>query len=366
MNNTLNRKIKIIIADFSSFSRLVLTDILNAEVDLEVLDTAENGDELLLKIKEHQPDLIIADYNLPKNSRMFTFRRIQLEFSIPILLLVGKEQVAENFILEVMKVGVYDYVQTATSSRFPPLRNIQHEIIQKVRAVMDIKFYQQQINQTSLFNQEQTGFNALIKNKHKVKAPRSFVVIGASTGGTKAIEAIVKALKPKLNTVILIALHLPSKFTRTFTNRIKNLTGLKVVEGKEGLKLENNNIIIAPGDKNMIVSRPLGTDSELQIAFSDEPADEYDCPSVDILMKSVANYVGPCTLGIILTGMGKDGTVGAHAILNQGGETIAQDEATSAIYGMAKSAIEEGNITKVLSLYRIPDYINRFAEFHQI
>jgi two-component system chemotaxis response regulator CheB len=116
----------------------------------------------------------------------------------------------------------------------------------------------------------------------------------------------------------------------------------------------------------MMVSQHMGLKNDWRIAFSEEPADEFDRPSVDILMKSVARLAGPKTLGVILTGMGKDGTVGTKAILNKGGETIAQDEASSAIFGMAKSAIEKGNITKVLGLSQIPDYINRFAEYHRI
>jgi two-component system chemotaxis response regulator CheB len=190
--------------------------------------------------------------------------------------------------------------------------------------------------------------------------------MGASTGGTKAIEYIISRLKPDLNTVILVALHLPSHFTSNFTSRLKHITALKVSEGKAGAPLLAGKIIVAPGGKNMVVNRHLGLRSDLRIGFTDEPADEFDCPSVDVLMESVAELVGECTLGIILSGLGKDGSAGTRAILNKGGDTIAQDEASSAIYGMAKSAIEKGNIKKVLSLTQIPDYINRFAEYHRI
>jgi len=344
---------------------LVLSDILNSEIDLEVLDTAENGEELIQKIKENRPDLVIADYNLPRNSRMFTFRRIQNEFGIPILMIMGKDTVADDFIFEAMKVGVYDYVRIASHTLFPQFRNIRDEIVTKVRAVMDMKQHQTEITAGSLFKRGKSKLG-LLGQVNNLKEPSSYVVIGASTGGTKAIESIVKDLSENLSAAVLIAVHLPDRFTRTFTQRIKSLTSLRVVEGKLGTKLEAGKIIIAPGDKNMMVYRHMGNKTDLRVQFSNEPANEFDQPSVNILMKSVAAEVAPHTLGIILTGMGTDGTAGAKEILKKGGETIAQDEASSTIFGMAKSAIEKGGITQVLSLTQIPDYINRFAEYHKI
>jgi two-component system chemotaxis response regulator CheB len=356
------KKIKIIIGDYSSFSRLVLADILNTEIDLEVMDTAENGEDLIQKIRVHGPDLVIADYCLPKNHRMFVFRRIQHEFNIPILMIIGKEQVSEDFIFEAMKIGVYDYVQIANNTRFPQFRSISHEIVTKVRAVMDIKAHQLALQQQELPALPATPSSRSAQQQE----PSSLVVIGGSTGGTKALETIVRGLSLKLSATVLVAVHLPEKFTRSFTLRLRSLTPLKVVEGREGVKLESGKIIVAPGDKNMVVRCHLGLKNDWRIAFSDEPADAFDSPSVDILMKSVARLAGSQTLGVILSGMGKDGTLGTKAILSKGGETIAQDEASAAIYGMAKSAIEKGNINKIVGLKQIPDYINRFAEYHRI
>ncbi|MGV3641858.1 MAG: chemotaxis protein CheB [Adhaeribacter sp.] len=348
--------------DYSSFSRLVLADILNAEIDLEVLDTAENGEELMHKIKNLRPDLVIADYHLPKNHRMFVFRRIHQEFDIPILMILGKEQVSENFIFEAMKIGVYDYVKIANNTRFPQFRSISQEIVTKVRAVMDIKVEQQAGKQR--LAPDLPGLAA--GRATGPKEPSCLVVIGGSTGGTKALETIVRGLSSKLSAAVLVAVHLPEKFTRSFTLRLRSLTNLKVVEGRTGLKLECGKIIVAPGDRNMLVERHMGLKNDWRIAFSPEPADEFDRPSVDLLMKSVAALGGSRALGVVLTGMGRDGTAGSRAIIAKGGETIAQDEATSVIFGMPKSAIEKGNITKVLGLDQIPDYINRFAEYHRI
>jgi two-component system chemotaxis response regulator CheB len=338
---------------------------LNSEVDLEVLDTAADGQELILKVKELGPDLVIADYNLPKNSRMFTFQRINQEFNIPILMIIGKDNIPDDFILKSRMVGVYDYVGLANQSRFPQFRKIREEIVAKARALIDIKQYQESSEKGfSLPHLTDNVSQKTIATGEKQLS--SLVVIGASTGGTKAIEAIIKNLSINLRAAVLIAIHLPEKFTRTFAQRLKNQTSLKVVEGRTGTPLEAGKIVIAPGGKNMVINRYLSLKTDLRVDFLEGAFDEFDCPSVDILMKSVAKVAGPQTLGVILTGMGKDGTAGTKAIINKGGETIAQDEASSVIFGMAKSAIERGNITKVLGLNQIPDYINRFAEYHQI
>jgi two-component system chemotaxis response regulator CheB len=342
----------------------VLADILNTEIDLEVLDTAENGEDLIQKIRVHHPDLVIADYYLPKNHRMFVFRRIQHEFNIPILMIIGKEQVSEDFIFEAMKIGVYDYVKIANNTRFPQFRSISNEIVTKVRAVMDIKAHQLGLQHRELPVPLATRGGSAVRAAHK--EPSCLVVLGGSTGGTKALETIIRGLSQQLSAAVLVAVHLPEKFTRSFTLRLRSLTPLKVVEGRAGVRLESGKIIVAPGDKNMMVSRNMGLKNDWRIAFSEEPTEAFDRPSVDILMKSVARLAGAKTLGVVLTGMGQDGTQGTKAILSKGGETIAQDEASSAIFGMAKSAIEKGNITKVLGLSQIPDYINRFAEYHRI
>jgi two-component system chemotaxis response regulator CheB len=327
-----------------------------------VRDTAEESDELLQKIKQCRPDLVIADYYLPKNTRLFTFRRIQQEFDIPILMLIGRDELSDEFVYEAMGAGVSDFVKIPRKLLYPQFRAVKDEIVQKIWAVVHIKTYQRSPEN---YPDSPKFIPALIK-RNKVKRPSAIVVIGASTGGTKAIEYILKGLKPATNAVYLIAVHLPAKFTKTFTQRIRQLTPFNVVEGKTGLRLLANKVIVAPGDRNMLVYSTMGVRANLLIDFDQEETNSYDRPSVDVLMQSLARVSGQNTLGVILTGMGNDGTVGARAILENGGETIAQDAASSVIFGMAKSAIENGGITKVLSLTQIPDYINRFTQYHQI
>lgn len=344
----------------------MLADIINAEIGLEVIDTAEDGEELIEKARYWQPDLVVADFNMPKNGGLFIFRQIQREYDIPILMLIGRGTLSNNFIYEAMRGGVYDFIKIPRQLLYPQFRVIKDEIVQKIRAVIHIKNCRTQVLKTGKSLKYAEPVPALTFGRQRIRAPKAIVVIGASTGGTKAIEHIIKKIKPGSEAVFLVAMHLPENFTKGFIQRMKQITPLRVVEGKVGVRLEADKIIIAPGNRNMIVNPTMGVKSNLRIDFSEEESDLFDRPSIDLLMKSVAGVSGQNTLGVILTGMGTDGTAGTKAILKNGGETIAQDAASSAIFGMAKSAIEKGFITKVLALIHIPDYINRFAEYHRI
>ncbi|MFD2244689.1 chemotaxis protein CheB [Pontibacter ruber] len=358
------QKLRVFIADKSSYTRLVLEDILGSESDITIAGMAADGDELLQQLKVVQPDVVIVDYKLPKNSRLFTLKRVFSEAPAPILLLIEKEKLTLDLIKEATEVGVYGIVLKPGPEMRPNYRNVGDELIQKVRAVRESEYWDVE-RRIQLLEQD-----VLVPEQHvhrKTAAADTVIVIGASTGGTQAIESIVRQLTEDLKATVLVAVHLPERFTKTFSKRLQELTPLKVMEGKSGLPLKPGKIIVAPGGRNMVVEAHLGNPYNLMIGFTDEPAVTFDQPSVDLLMKSVAKTQVKHVIGIILTGMGKDGTVGASLIQERGGIIIAQNEESSAIFGMAKSAIESGYINKVLPLSDIPHFINGFmAQQHEV
>ncbi|WP_460879366.1 CheB methylesterase domain-containing protein [Pontibacter rugosus] len=199
----------------------------------------------------------------------------------------------------------------------------------------------------------------------KSQTADTVIVIGASTGGTQAVESILAKLSADLNASVLVALHLPENFTKSYTNRLQSITSLQVVEGHEGLVLKPGKVIVAPGGRNMVVKPVKVKAANIRISFSDTAPTHYDQPSIDLLMQSVAESKVVRVVGVILTGMGKDGTQGASCILKRGGTMIAQDEGTSAIFGMARSAIESGYINKVLPLQEIPHFLNQYVAGQQ-
>nr|WP_242693153.1 CheB methylesterase domain-containing protein [Sabulibacter ruber] len=200
---------------------------------------------------------------------------------------------------------------------------------------------------------------ALLSTPTQKDGPLNVVVIGASTGGSAAIEVIVRSLSVPYPTVILVAVHMPDKFTKRLARRLQKLTRWRVEEGFKGMKLSAGTIVIAPGGQNMRVRKKTLRPDQLTLDL--EPSFAMDTPSVDILMESAAQCANSQVLGVILTGMGQDGTAGAREIMKRGGVVIAQNEESSTIFGMAKSAIENGAVHGVFALGQINSIINRFA-----
>ncbi|SMC00386.1 CheB methylesterase [Hymenobacter roseosalivarius DSM 11622] len=199
--------------------------------------------------------------------------------------------------------------------------------------------------------------------RHVVSAqPQNLTVIGASTGGIMAVEQLVHALRPALPCTLLIAVHLPAHFAISFVKRLQRLTPLPVKIGTVGMPLEEGQIIIAPGGQNMVIkSVQRGPWRVWQIDLSSKPNLSADDPSIDVLMRSAAKVAGPQVLGIVLTGLGHDGTLGAQAIRAQGGRVIVQSQESAAVFSMPGSVIRAGYANDVLPLEQIAEVINQRA-----
>nr|WP_262905237.1 CheB methylesterase domain-containing protein [Hymenobacter nitidus] len=203
---------------------------------------------------------------------------------------------------------------------------------------------------------------AVVKRPVITLPPSGVAVIGGSTGGAQAVEALVRALPATLTSAVLVAIHLPAHFTESFVARLRRATVLPVVTGEPGTTLEAGKIIVAPGGHNTVVrAQSRGPWLTWHTEFTDEVSPVPDEPSVDLLMKSVARTVGRNSLGIVLTGLGRDGTLGAQSIRQHGGFVIAQDEASSAVFSMPKSVIQHGAANIISPLSDIAGYIGRLA-----
>ena len=359
--------LQVMVAERSSFSRLVLEDILGSASDIQVCGLAADGEQLLQQLQAQKVDVVVASADLRQKDSLLVFKRIFSECPTPIVMLAERELLTLDVLREAIELGVYGVVMKPSPNRRPNYRSIASEIQDKVRAVRESEYWNPE-KRLRLLEQEVKVVRPAVR-KPKVATAEIIIVIGASTGGTQAVETIVKQLDPALKAAVLVAVHLPQKFTQSFTRRLKSLTPWQVVEGRAGLIPKPGMVIIAPGGQNMVVKPVMGNMASLKIGFAEEGlASGFDMPSVDLLMQSVADSGVNQVIGVILTGMGRDGTEGAAAILNRsGGHVIAQDEQTSAIFGMAKSAIESGNIHKVLPLSQIAFYLNKYvAEQQQV
>jgi two-component system chemotaxis response regulator CheB len=359
-------KIKVLVADASSYVRLVISDILSTEQDMQVVDTAQDGEDMLGKVRLHQPDVVILDVEIPKSARLSILKRIKQQSAAAVVLLGKEDKFKETLILDSIQKTACQIV-IKPEGLLPQMRAVADELIAKVKIAAQNTDPNSQLleeDTETVTEPEEINGNSTIENlrlRHKLqntgKVPSHLVVLGASTGGAQAIEYILRRLPADFSGAVLIAQHMPPGFSTTFTRRLNSICELPVEEATSGARIEGGRVIVATGDANLEVKKMMGSKTNLCVDFSYDDYSLYDRPSVDLLMQSAAMLYEDKAVGIILSGLGKDGSVGLSYIHNKGGYTLAQDQDSSAIFGMAKSAIEEGVINKVLPLSEIPRYL---------
>lgn len=346
-------KIKVLIADNSSFARLVMSDILKSDPVIEVVDTASSGDELFDKARRHKPDVIYLDAGMVRSDRFLSIRRIISECTVPMVISATSEKYDEKAISEAREAGIVEYIIKPQHILQPELRSIGSEVIGKIKSAARTKALPSSPGPETFGNVKINRFE-----KRAYQAPTHLVVIGASTGGPQVLDQIVKSIRPGFTGTILIAQHMPGGFTRSFAERLNAVSALPVCEAEHGMPVETGRIIVAKGDTDNIITPLMGMKQKCAISFV-EGTSAYDRPSIDMLMESAARAFGNKTIGVILSGMGNDGTLGVKSISEKGGLTMAQDEGSCTIFGMGKAALEHGYIHKVLTINQICDYINR-------
>ncbi len=358
-------KLRVLVADSLSHSRLVLEAILSESEELEVSGLAADGVQLLEVLQQQTVDVVLASVDLRHNKRLFAFKRIFSERPTPIVMLVEQGQLTLELLKEAIDLGVYGVIVKPGTGARPAYRQIAEEVRSKVLAVRESEYWEP-AKRLQLLGEEMQLTLPVEQLQPRNATADTIIVIGASTGGTQAVEQIVRQLDPGIKASVLVAIHLPPKFTHSYSRRLNEVTALDVKEGRKGLIPKPGKVIVAPGGRNMVVHSVMGNKASLKIGFDEESDAGLDLPSVDHLMEAVAKSGVKRVIGVILTGMGKDGTAGARAIVKRrGGHVIAQDEASSAIFGMAKSAIDSGNTDKVLPLAQIADYLNRYVAAEQ-
>lgn len=334
-------KVRVLVVDDSAFMRLLLSDLLSQDSEIEIVGTANDGKDGFNKTMNLDPDVVLLDMNMGDFDGKYAIEKIMSEKPKPILILSSQGNTDLKPILEGLELGAVDYMNKPVRSS-SKIREIGDRLIHRVKKVAKANLSAVSIEPEPILHQSSTR-------------PKNYdvVAIGASTGGPTAIESIIKSLPIDFRLPILIVQHMPANFIDSFVDRLNGLTRLEVVVGKRGMLLRPGRIIVAPGE-NMIVSRS-GVDA--MIDFTDEQYREYNKPSINALMDSVADCFPKRCLGILLTGMGKDGVKGLMSIKSTNGLTIAQDKSSSVIYGMPKVAYETGAAKKVLSLTEISSYL---------
>lgn len=334
-------KIKTLLIEDSGFMRILLTDLLRKDMKIEIIGTATNGLEGVEKVKSLKPDVVITDMVMPKYDGLYVVQQLMKEMPLPIILLSSLDR-ANPKIFDALKEGAFDFVDKpqaeAVANGYTPLVDMIQEA-----SLMDYLKLRQRVK----------GRNTSI-HTFEARLNYDIIVIGASTGGPGAVEMIVNNLPANLSVPVIIAQHMPERFIETFSNRLAETTGLKVSVARNGEPLLGKHIYLAPGSANMRINL---TDSSPTVEYVTHIYPEFNNPSIDCLFESVANTYGQRSIGVVLTGMGKDGTMGLQKIRKAGGLTLTQDEVSSIVYGMPKAAFESGAAMHRIPLNEIPNFI---------
>ena len=336
--------IKVLIVDDSAIVRKVLTEKLSRYKDIEIIGTAVDPYVARDKIVQLRPDVITLDLEMPRMDGLSFLNKLMKHYPMPVVVLSSLTPKNSETALKAMDLGAVEVLAKPGSSQNGT--DISIELARAIRNAAAVRFSK---NSKAVETKDSPVPVAvdLGRTTHKVLA------IGASTGGTRAIEAVLHRLPPTTPGTVIVQ-HMPEKFTTSFAERLNQCCALKVSEARNGDAVLPGTALLAPGNFHMVLVRKGGT---YYVELKDGPRVHYQRPSVDVLFDSVAKTAGKNAVGVILTGMGADGARGLLAMHQNGAYTIAQDEASCVVFGMPKEAIKLGGTDEVTDLQKIPENI---------
>jgi two-component system, chemotaxis family, protein-glutamate methylesterase/glutaminase len=354
----MNRKIRVLIIDDSAFMRKSLSIMLESDPDIEVIATARDGIEGIELTKKLVPDLITLDIEMPKMDGLTALQKIMAENPTPVLMVSSLTTDGAEATLKALELGAVDFISKETSFVSVNIVKIKDDLLLKVKSIVRQKALQDRLSRLRAIKQKVHVEPADVKTNYE-KLPSNLyraIAIGISTGGPLSLQKVIPALSKKISCPIFIVQHMPPKFTKSLADRLNGMSNLEVKEAEDSETIRNGIIYIAPGGYHMMVENY--STGVIKAKVSEEPSSTLHRPSVDVMMSSVVKVYGKNTLGIIMTGMGKDGFEAIKELKNIGGTTIAQDEDSCVVYGMPK-AIVDGNLADIIApLERIPQLIN--------
>ena len=339
--------IKVLVVDDSAFIRKSIVAFLNSEPGIHVVGEAADGEDAIHKVKTLSPDIATMDIEMPRLNGLDALKIIMKDNPIPVIIVSSLTDNGARETIKALEYGAVDYIPKNLSSNIVNIVNIKNDLIEKVklfgRRKIKVKKTINQIKPVSVIDRcPQPGRNKI-----------NIIIIGASTGGPKALQDIIPRLPKNFPCGVLVIQHMLPVFTASFAERMRELSQVEVREAKDGDVIEHGLVLVAPGGSHLTV-RKMG--NEYRIKLSKEPP-MLHMPSVDIAMESAAQAFSEHTLGVIMTGMGQDGKIGMKSIKEAKGKTIAQDEESSVIFGMPKAAIDNGCIDKIVSLEKMAEEI---------
>ncbi len=338
----MRKPVRVLIVDDSALMRKLLTEILSGDPGIEVLGAAQDPYVAREMIKTLNPDVITLDIEMPKMDGIEFLKKIMRLRPMPVVMISSLTQQGADATLHAMEIGAVDCVAKPTQDLQHGLSEKYLEVIEKVKMAATARV-------RSLDDRPGRAGQRL-SSSPAFASTEAVIAIGASTGGVEALSSVLPVLPPD-SPAIVVTQHMPASFTRSFANRLNGLCAISVVEASDGARILPGHAYIAPGDMHLRVAKS-GANYICRIGGQERVSGH--CPSVDVLFQSVAECVGKNAVGVILTGMGKDGAKGLLAMRNAGAYTLGQNEASCVVYGMPRIAEEMGAVMEQLPLRQIP------------
>lgn len=352
MKSNYKETIKVLVVDDSAFMRKVLTDILNSADGIGVIDTAKNGFEAIGKANELKPDVIALDINMPVMNGLECLKKLNETSKVPVIMLSSDTKEGVESTIQALADGAIDFI--AKPSNIFDMTSVekQKEVIEKVRMAV------------STTENKSTCQIKKIYDKNRDNDFVNIVAIGTSTGGPKALQNVIPQIPENIKAAFLVVQHMPPGFTKSLAERLDAISNVKVKEAEDGETIKCGQVYVAAGDYHMKVEKGLA--GVLEIKLTKDPPISGLRPSVDVMMESLSQSDVKNVVGVIMTGMGGDGSKGITKLkYSKNAYIIAQDESSCVVYGMPRVAVQTGVVDVVVPLEGIADEIIRIVGVHK-
>lgn len=348
----MRKKIRVLVVDDSAFMRRALAQILESAGDIEVVGTARDGEEGVVKALELQPDVVTLDVNMPKMDGLTALCHLVEKTRARVIMVSSLTQEGAAVTLEALALGAVDFVAKPGGTVSLGIKNLADEIVYKVRTAA-----QARVRRRPAVRSAPPGVQQRPAAPAELPGLEWLAVIGVSTGGPRTLEEVLAQLSPRLPLGVVVVQHMPPHFTLSFAQRLDRVCAVKVEEASEGAKVEAGKVIVARGGYHLHLRKSGG---ELRCHLSLRPEGTLFRPSVEVTMRSAMEAFCPQrVIGILLTGMGDDGAEAMVELRRRGGYTIAESEETAVVWGMPRAALERGGAEVVAPCYKIPAIVER-------
>ncbi|PLX84983.1 MAG: chemotaxis response regulator protein-glutamate methylesterase [Desulfuromonas sp.] len=353
------KTIKVLIVDDSAVVRQTLVDLLSSDPGIEIMGTAADPYVAVARLRDGVPDVITLDVEMPRMDGLTFLQKIMSQHPIPVVMCSSLTEKGSETALRALEYGAVEIIQKPRVGTKEFLEESRVRICDAVKAAAQARVMSlpartlqaaPKLTADAVLPKASSSTRAMLQTTEKV------VVVGASTGGTEALRHFLQALPLDAPGMVIVQ-HMPENFTTTFASRLNELCRITVKEAADNDTVVRGRALIAPGNRHTLLKR---SGARYYVEVKDGPLVSRHRPSVDVLFRSAARYAGKNALGVIMTGMGDDGAKGMLEMKETGAFNIAQDEATSVVFGMPKEAIRQGGVDLTLPLQEIArDVIRR-------